>query len=210
MPRFAAEAGEVTGEGIVESGKVTPNDVRVERAHDRFLRLAIEEEPHHGLDATRGLGAELLPALGFVGVDRDPVPAFAAWVMDDHVKSEPTATPWGNSDRRLAHRLLSMTLVQTSAQHAEIESGRQALGCSDEILQKKQRLRHACCPRVHKDQRWLRVVYVSKFGSRVEAISCPYSGTNSTVARFSLRDPGKRWRPNAPPRRDHVVAPKPS
>src|SRR5580700_6378630 len=108
MLRFPAEAGEVTGERVVESRKVTPNDVRVERAQDRFLRLAIEEEPHHGLDATRGLGAELLPALGFGGVDRDPVPAFAAQVMDDHVKSEPTTTTGGNSDRRLAHPLLSI------------------------------------------------------------------------------------------------------
>jgi hypothetical protein len=78
MLRFPAEAGEVTGERVVESRKVTPNDVRVERVQDRFFRLAIEEEPHHGLDATLGLGAELRPALGFVGVDRDPVPAFAA------------------------------------------------------------------------------------------------------------------------------------
>src|SRR5580704_1792957 len=104
MPRFPAEAGEVTGERVVESGKVTPNDVRVERVQDRFLRFAIEEKAHHGLGATRGLGAELRPALGFVGLDRDPVPAFAAWVTDDHVKIQPSAARvGGNGYRRLAH-----------------------------------------------------------------------------------------------------------
>src|SRR5580704_1118144 len=105
MPWFPAEAGEVTGERVVESGKVTPNDVRVERVQDRFLRFAIEEKAHHGLGATRGLGAELRPALGFVGLDRDPMPAFAAQVMDDHVKSEPPTTTGGNGDRRFAHLL---------------------------------------------------------------------------------------------------------
>src|ERR1700735_80155 len=54
-------------------------------------------------------------------------------------------------------------LIQNHRTTAENESGPQALGCSDEILQKKLRLRHACCARVHKDQRGLRVVYVSKF-----------------------------------------------
>src|SRR4029077_11485913 len=37
-------------------------------------------------------------------------------------------------------------LVQNHRTAAENESGRQALGCSGEILQKKLRLRHACCP----------------------------------------------------------------
>jgi hypothetical protein len=64
--------------------------------------------------------------------------------------------------------------------------------------------------RVHKDQRWLRVVYVSKFGSRVGGDFLFLLGTNSTGARFRVRDPGKGWRPDAPPRRDHVVAPKPA
>jgi hypothetical protein len=50
-PRFAVEAGEVAGERIVELRKVAPNDVHVERAQDRFFRLAIEEKPHHGFDA---------------------------------------------------------------------------------------------------------------------------------------------------------------
>jgi hypothetical protein len=48
---FAAERDEVAIECIVELWKVTPNDVRVERAQDRFLWLAIDEKAHRGFVA---------------------------------------------------------------------------------------------------------------------------------------------------------------
>ena len=62
--------------------------LHVERAQDRFLRLAVEEKPHRRLDATRGLGAELGPARGVLGLDRDPMPAFAARVAHDDIEGQ--------------------------------------------------------------------------------------------------------------------------
>src|SRR6185437_11078147 len=86
--RLAAALSEVTRERIVEFRKVAPNDADVERAQDRLLGLAVEKEPHRGLDATRRLGAELSPAVGLVGLDRDPMPAFAAPVARHDVEGQ--------------------------------------------------------------------------------------------------------------------------
>ena len=55
---------------------------------NRLFGLPVEQEPHRRLDATRGLRAEPRPAPGFVGLHRDPMPAFAARVAHDDVERE--------------------------------------------------------------------------------------------------------------------------
>jgi hypothetical protein len=201
---------------VVESWKVTPNDAHVERAQDRFLRLAIEEEPHHGLDATRGLGAELLPALGFIGVDRDPVLAFAAQVMDDHVKSEPTTTTGGNSDRRLAHRLiihggiihrgLSRTIAQQLKRipddkllAAQAKSYRRSSGSATPVAPVSTKISGGCalstCPSLAAAPR--------RFLALTREPTRPLRVLGSVIWE---NDGGR----TCPPRHDHVVAPKPS
>src|SRR6185437_14098083 len=105
---FAAEADKVAGERVVELRKVTPNDVRVERAQDCFPWFAIDEKPHHGLDAARRIGAKLRPALRLVGRNRYAIAAFSARVADDHIESEHAARRGSHGDRRQAHLLKSI------------------------------------------------------------------------------------------------------
>jgi hypothetical protein len=78
-------------------------------------------------------GAELRAALGFVGLDRDPVPVFAAQVTDDHVKSEPTTGAGSNSDRRLAHLLYPWRFVQNHRTAAETNRDDKLLACRVEF-----------------------------------------------------------------------------
>src|SRR5579872_4364351 len=60
------------------------------------------------------------------------------------------------------------------------------------ILEKRRPTRHARVG-VREDQLQLRVVYASKFDSRMGAIFLPLLGTNSAVMRFAPRDPGCSW-----------------
>jgi hypothetical protein len=58
------------------------NALKIPSARDR-------EEPHHGFNVTRTLGAEPGPALRFVRLHRDLMRAFAEGVTDDHVENQP-------------------------------------------------------------------------------------------------------------------------
>jgi hypothetical protein len=77
--------------------------------------LAIEEKAHHGPHAARRLGAKLRPALGFVGPNRDLMPAFSTRVTDNHVESEPTARTWRDGYRRRAHLWISIPAYPLAA-----------------------------------------------------------------------------------------------
>src|SRR5579872_2679565 len=103
-PRLAAGASKIARERIVELRKVAPNDARVERAQDRLLRLAVDEKLHRRFDTIGRLGAELRPALGFAGLNRDAMPAFAARIAHEDVERQALGRGGSDGYCDVAHR----------------------------------------------------------------------------------------------------------
>ena len=75
---------EIAGNSLVEFGKVSPNDVDVERREDRFLRLPVEEKAHRRRDAGGRIGAELCEARRVALGDGDAMAAFPRSVAHAH------------------------------------------------------------------------------------------------------------------------------
>jgi hypothetical protein len=102
-PWFAAEADQVAGDACR-----TPEsnaERRACRTRSRSIPSARDRgEPHHAFNLTRRLGAELGPALRFVGMHCDLIRAFAEGVMDDPVENQPAAGSGEcDRDRRCPH-----------------------------------------------------------------------------------------------------------